>query len=131
MCVEAAVVREMAFFTGSVRMGQNGRGILVKAAVHEGVMISVVLPGKVQSVWYVVTSSRFVAPFLLPCGRVVRVSVRGGMSNSALREVKLVWTGVMSSSLIEPILLSGGSKESANLGFSSGIEVGLGIGAQF
>ncbi len=59
------------------------------------------------------------------------MSVRAGMSNSvSLREVKLVWTGVMSSSLIGPILLFRGSIESASLSLRSGIEVGLGIGAQ-
>jgi hypothetical protein len=111
-------------------MEQIGGGIFVKV-VHEGAMSSVVLPGKVGSVWHVVTSSRFVVPVLLLRDRMVGVSVRGGMINSAgLREVKLILAGAMNSSLIGPILLSGGSIKSASLGLRSGIEVGLGIVAQ-
>jgi hypothetical protein len=111
-------------------MEQIGGGILVKA-VHEGIMSSVVLPGRVESVRHVAMSSRLVVPVLLLGGRIVQVSVRGGMSNSAdLREVKPVWTGEMSSSVIGPILLSGRNIESASLGLRSGIEVGFGIGAQ-
>jgi hypothetical protein len=111
-------------------MEQIGGGILVKA-VHEGIMNSIVLPGRVESVCHVAMSSRFVVPVLLPGEMIVRVSVRGGMSNSAgLREVKPVWTAEMSSSVIGPILLSGHNIESASLGLRSGIEVGLGIGAQ-
>ena len=129
MCVEAAVAREMIFCAGSIRMEQTGGCILVKA-IHKGIMssvVAVVLPGKVESVWHVATSSRFV----MLSARIERLSVRGGMSNSAgLREVKLVWTGVMSRSLMGPILLSRGSIESVSLGLRSGIEVGLGIGAQ-
>lgn len=110
-------------------MGQIGGDILVKA-VYKGIMSSVVLPGKPESVLHVVTSSRFVVPFLLLCGRRVQVSVRGGISNNAgLGEVELVWTSIISSSLIGPILLPRGSMESASLGLRSGIEVGLGIGA--
>jgi hypothetical protein len=111
-------------------MEQIGGGILVKA-VHEGIMSSVVLPGRVESVCHVIMSSRFVVPVLLLGGRIVRVGVGGGMSNSAgLWEVKPVWTSEMSSSVIGPILLSGRNIESASLGLRSGIEVGLGIGAQ-
>lgn len=53
------------------------------------------------------------------------------MSYSAsLREVKPVWTGVVSSSVIGPILLSGRNIESPSSGLRSVIKVGLGIGAQ-
>ena len=100
-------------------------------AVHEGIMSSVVLQGSVDSVCHVVMSSKFVVPVLLLGGRIVRVSVRGGMNSSAgLREVNPVWTGEMSSRVIELILVSGREIESAALGRRSGIEVGLEIGAQ-
>jgi hypothetical protein len=111
-------------------MEQIGGGIFVKA-VHEGIMRSVVLPGRVESVCRVVMSSRFVVTVLLLGGRIVRVNVRGGMSNSAgMREVKPVRAGEISSTVIGPILLSGRHIESASLDLRSGIEVELGIGAQ-
>jgi hypothetical protein len=111
-------------------MEQIGGGILAKA-VHEGIISGVVLPGRVESVGHVVVSSRFIVPVLLLGRSIVRVSVRGGMSYSvSLLEVKSVWTGVVSSSVIGPILLSRRNIESPSLGLRSGIEVGLGIGAQ-
>ena len=125
-----AVAREMACFAGSIRMEQIDGGIVAEA-VHEGIMSSVVLQGSVESVCHVVMSSKFVVPVLLLGGRIVRVSVRGGMNNSAgLREAKPVWAGEMSSSFIGPILVSGHNIVNAGLGRRSGIEVGLEIGAQ-
>ena len=98
MRVEAAAAPDTVVFARSIRIEQVGGGILAKA-VHEEVMTSVVLPGRFQSIWHVVTSSKFVVPVLLLNGKIVRVSVRRGISNSAvLRKVKLVWIGAVSRS---------------------------------
>lgn len=131
-CVKGVVAREMGFFTDSTRMEEIGRGNLVKA-VRKRSMSSInciVLPSKVEFVWHIATSSRLVVPVLLRGGVIVRVGIRRGLNNNArLREVKLVWTGVMSS-FVGPILLSGGSIGITSLELGSRIEVVLGIGAQ-
>jgi hypothetical protein len=132
-CVEGVVAREMGFFTDSTRMEEIGGGNLVKAVCKRIIssINCIVLPGKVEFVWHIATSSRLVVPVLLRGSVIVRVSTRRGLNNNTrLREVKLVWTSVMRSSFVGPILLSGGSIRIASLKLGSGIEVVLGIGAQ-